>query len=68
VVNEKPEMSLDEFRVRAAHTGLRLTDEDVVLLHQGYLGMLRLMARIPTDLAAEAEPAHVFAALPGPVR
>jgi hypothetical protein len=61
-------MSLDEFRVRAAHTGLRLTEEDIAILHQGYLGMLRLMTRIPADLASEAEAAHAFAPLAGPAR
>jgi hypothetical protein len=68
VANENPEISLDEFRVRAAHTGLKLTEEDVVVLHQGYLGMLRLMARIPSDLASEAEAAHAFKPLGGPRR
>jgi hypothetical protein len=60
VANEQPEISLDEFRARAAQTGLRFTEEDIVMLHQGHLGMLRLMARIPSDLASEAEAAHVF--------
>ena len=32
--NAKPERSLDDFRVRAAHAGLKLTDEDIALLHQ----------------------------------
>jgi hypothetical protein len=60
VANDGHEISLDEFRVRAAHTGLKLTEEDIVVLHEGYLGMLRLMARIPADFATEAEAAHVF--------
>ena len=62
------QLSLDEFRVRAAHTGLNLTEEDIALLHPGYLGMLRLMARIPSDLASEAEASHVFNPLAGSAR
>jgi hypothetical protein len=59
------EISLEEFRLRAVQTGLTLTEEDIVLLHQGYVGMQRLMARIPSDLASEAEAAHPFKPLPG---
>jgi hypothetical protein len=65
VPNAKPEISLDDFRVRAAHAGLKLTDEDIALLHPGYLGMLRLMARIPSNFAPEAEAGHVFKPLAG---
>jgi len=68
VANDGHDISLDEFRIRAAHTGLKLTEEDIVLLHEGYLGMLRLMARIPADLASEAEAAHVFKPLARPAR
>ena len=60
-----PEISLDAFRVWAGHTGLTLTEEDIVELHKGYLGMMRLAARIPQAWAWEAEAAHVFAPLPG---
>jgi hypothetical protein len=61
----KDEISLEEFRLRAAQTGLMLTEEDIVLLHRGYLGMQRLMTRIPSDLASQAEAAHVFKPLSG---
>jgi hypothetical protein len=61
----RAEITLEEFRLCAAQTGLRLTEEDIVLLHQGYLGMQRLMARIPADPAPQAEPAHVFRPLAG---
>ena len=65
MATEEPQISLDEFRVRARHTGLRLTEEDIAVLHQGYLGMRRLMARIPADLASEAEAASIFRPLAG---
>lgn len=58
-------VSLEEFRVRAAHTGLTLTEEDIVELHKGYLGMLRLMERFPKEWAAEAEASHVFLPIRG---
>jgi len=61
-------VSLEEFRVRAAHTGLTLTEEDIVELHKGYLGMLRLMERFPTDWAGEAEASHVFLPIKGASR
>ncbi|MBM3647532.1 MAG: hypothetical protein FJX11_07055 [Alphaproteobacteria bacterium] len=54
--------SLEEFRTRAAHSGLPLTDEDIRHLHQGYLGLLQLMARIPDRWDWAAEPPHVFRA------
>ena len=60
--------SLEEFRLRAAHTGLTLTEEDIVELHKGYVGMLRLMERFPSTWAAEAEPAHIFVTMGGTVR
>ena len=62
------DISLDAFRVQAAHTGMTLTDEDILLLHQGYLGLLKLMERIPADWASEAEAAHVFTPLGGNAR
>jgi hypothetical protein len=60
-----PSISLDEFRVRAAHTGMTFTEEDIVLLHKGYVGLLKLMERIPSGCAREAEPAHIFVPLGG---
>ena len=61
-------VSLEEFRLRAAHTGLALTEDDIVELHKGYLGMLKLMERIPSDFAWEAEPAHLFVPIGGAAR
>ncbi|MSP76703.1 MAG: hypothetical protein EXR12_11270 [Rhodospirillaceae bacterium] len=61
-------VSLEEFRVRAAHTGLNLTEEDIVELHKGYVGMLRLMERFPSDFPSEAEPSHIFTMVGGVVR
>ena len=39
--------TLDEFRARAALTGLTLTEEDIGHLHKGYVGLIELMQRIP---------------------
>src|SRR5471030_1680122 len=46
----------------AAQTGLTLTPEDIEHLHKGYVGLLSLMERIPSDWAWAAEPPHVFRA------
>ena len=54
--------TLEEFRARAALTGLKLTEEDIGHLHKGYLGLLELMERIPARFAWAAEPPHVFRA------
>jgi hypothetical protein len=54
--------TLDEFRARAALTGLPLTAEDISFLHPGYVGLLSLMERIPSLWAWAAEPPHVFRA------
>ncbi len=54
--------TLEEFRARAALTGLTLTDEDIEHLHKGYVGLIELMQRIPTHWAWAAEPALVFRA------
>ena len=54
--------TLEEFKARAALTGLPLTDEDIEHLHKGYVGLLELMDRIPTRFAWAAEPPHVFRA------
>ena len=67
-MSTKPDISLAEFRAWAGRTGLALTEEDIVELHKGYLGMMQLAARIPQEWAWEAEAAHVFAPLSGPKR
>jgi hypothetical protein len=54
--------TLDEFRTRAALSGLKLTPEDIEHLHKGYVGLLGLMERIPTSWAWAAEPPQVFRA------
>ena len=54
--------TLEEFRARAALTGLPLTPEDIEHLHKGYLGLISLMDRIPSHWAWAAEPPHVFRA------
>jgi hypothetical protein len=54
--------TLEEFRARAAFTGLPLTTEDIEHLHKGYVGLLKLMERIPSQWAWAAEPPHVFRA------
>ena len=64
-MSTKSDITLDEFRVWAGRIGISLTEEDIVELHKGYLGMMQLAARIPQEWAWEAEAAHVFAPLPG---
>jgi len=54
--------TLEEFRTRAALSGLTLTPEDIEHLHKGYVGLLKLMERIPSRWAWAAEPPHVFRA------
>jgi len=54
--------TLEEFRARAAASGLTLTAEDIEHLHKGYVSLLELMARIPTRWDWAAEPPHVFRA------
>jgi hypothetical protein len=54
--------TLEEFRARAALTGLPLTAEDIEALHKGYVGLIGLMDRIPKRWAWAAEPPHVFRA------
>jgi len=54
--------TLEEFRVRAAQTGLTLTAEDIEHLHKGYVGLLGLMERIPTHWGWAAEPPQIFRA------
>jgi hypothetical protein len=53
-------LSLEAFRLRAKHLGLTLSDADLTELHKGYVGLRKMMQRIPDEWAAEAEPAHVF--------
>jgi hypothetical protein len=54
--------TIEVFSARAALTGLSLTAEDIEHLHKGYVGLLKLMERIPTHWAWAAEPPHVFRA------
>ena len=54
--------TLEEFRARAALTGLTLTPEDIEQLHKGYVGLLELMERIPSQWAWADEPPHIFRA------
>ncbi len=62
MTSPKAPPTLEEFRARAAHTGLPLTPEDIEHLHKGYLGLLEMMARMPTGWAWAAEPPHIFRA------
>ena len=54
--------TLEEFRARAALTGITLMPEDIEHLHKGYVGLLELMQRIPSRFAWAAEPPLVFRA------
>ena len=54
--------TLEEFKARAAATGLPLTPEDIEHLHAGYVGLLGQMERMPARLAWEAELPLIFRA------
>ena len=58
----KPPPTLEEFRARAALTGMTLTEDDIEHLYKGYVGLIALMERIPGAWAWAAEPPHVFRA------
>ena len=60
--------TLEEFRARAAQTGMPLTNEDIEHLHKGYVGLLELMQRIPSPWAWAAEPPQVFRGAGGGAR
>ena len=62
MTDNKAPPTIEEFRALAALTGLPLTAEDIEHLHKGYVGLLQLMARIPSHWAWAAEPPHVFRA------
>jgi hypothetical protein len=62
MTNQTPLPTLEEFRARAAASGLPLTEEDIDHLHKGYVGLLQLMERMPRRWAWAAEPPHVFRA------
>ena len=64
-MSTRSDITLAEFRAWAGVIGLSLTEEDIVELHKGYLGMMQLAARIPQEWAWEAEAAHVFTPLRG---
>jgi hypothetical protein len=57
-----PLTTLEEFKARAAATGLALTPEDIEHLHAGYVGLLGLMERMPSRFAWEAELPLIFRA------
>jgi hypothetical protein len=62
MTDNKPPPTIEEFRARAELSGLPLTTEDIEHLHKGYVGLLKLMERIPSHWAWAAEPPHVFRA------
>lgn len=59
---QKAPPTLEEFRARAALTGLPLTEEDIGHLYKGYVGLLAQMDRMPSTWAWAAEPPHIFRA------
>jgi hypothetical protein len=61
-MDSKTPPTLEEFRARAALSGLPLTAEDIEELHKGYVGLVRLMERIPQRWDWAAEPPQVFRA------
>lgn len=51
---------LATFRAIAAAHGLRLGEEELARMREGYVGILRMRARLPADLPMADEPAAVF--------
>ena len=56
------EVTLEAFRQIAAQAGLVLDEDEMARMHEGYLGMQTLLARLPTAPDMADEPALVFLA------
>jgi hypothetical protein len=54
--------TLEEFSVQAKLTGLKLSEEDVALLHEAYVALHAQMSRIPDLWAWAPEPPYIFRA------
>lgn len=56
------EPTLDKFRAIAAQAGLALDEAEMARMHEGYLGLQTLLARLPSKPAMTDEPAVVYLA------
>lgn len=56
----KQDVTLEAFRAIAAQAGLTLDEDEMVRMHEGYLGMQTLLARLPAAPSMEDEPSLVF--------
>ncbi len=54
--------TLDAFRAIALQAGLTLDEAETVRMHEGYLGLQTLLARLPSSPAMADEPAVVYLA------
>lgn len=54
-------MDKAEFALLARRSGVRLSDDDIAVLHEGYGWFERLVADLDRPVDARAEPALVFA-------
>ena len=54
------EVTLDAFALIAKQAGLALDEAETVRMHEGYLGLRTLLARLPAAPPMADEPAVVF--------
>jgi len=54
------DVTLETFRAIAAQAGLTLDEDETVRMHEGYLGLQTLLARLPGTPDMADEPSLVF--------
>ena len=54
------DVTLEAFRAIAAQAGLALDEAETVRMHEGYVGLQTLLARLPGTPDMADEPSHVF--------
>lgn len=58
--DEKTEITAEAFEQLAEAAGLTLDEAEKVRMHEGYIGLQTLLARLPDDPDMADEPAAVF--------
>lgn len=56
----EPRIDEEEFALLARRSGVRLSDDDIAVLYEGYGWFERLVADLDRPVDARAEPALVF--------
>ena len=57
--DEKDDSGQRAFEMALATSGLQLAPHEVETMREGYRGLQLLLARLPRDIAMEAEPATI---------